>query len=110
MLESLSRRRQLTRFVVDEAHCVSQWGHDFRPDYASLGRLKQGFPEVPIIALTATATHRVVQDVVASLAMRGPRIFSQSFNRPNLRYEVAKRGTFKSTVQVIGKLCEKHRG
>lgn len=109
ILRALHRRGQLTRFVVDEAHCVSQWGHDFRPDYAALGKLKEGFHDVPIMALTATATERVVIDVVGSLGMRAPRIFTQSFNRTNLRYEVAKRGSFKSTVDLIIKLCEKQR-
>ncbi len=75
----------LARFVIDEAHCVTQWGHDFRPDYNKLGRLKQEFPDVPLMALTATAPQKVVDSVKKILKIPRAAIFSMSFNRSNLR-------------------------
>ncbi|MFS7979105.1 putative DNA helicase [Helianthus anomalus] len=87
-LENLHARELLDRIVIDEAHCVSQWGHDFRPDYQSLGILKQKFPNIPVLALTATATASVKEDVVQALGLVDCIIFRQSFNRPNLRYSV----------------------
>eukprot|EP00897_Mesotaenium_endlicherianum_P009631 jgi/Mesen1/8697/ME000052S08131 len=87
-LEGMHRNGRLARFVIDEAHCISQWGHDFRPDYQSLGILKSKFPNVPLMALTATATASVREDVVQALGMRDCIVFKQTFNRPNLRYEV----------------------
>ncbi|KAL5562840.1 hypothetical protein UlMin_032587 [Ulmus minor] len=87
-LESLHSRELLARIVIDEAHCVSQWGHDFRPDYQGLGILKQKFPKTPVLALTATATASVKEDVVQALGLVNCIVFRQSFNRPNLRYSV----------------------
>ncbi|KAJ8452816.1 hypothetical protein Cgig2_014579 [Carnegiea gigantea] len=87
-LERLHSRELLARIVIDEAHCVSQWGHDFRPDYQGLGILKQKFPTTPVLALTATATAVVKEDVVQALGLANCLIFRQSFNRPNLVYSV----------------------
>jgi len=74
--------------AIDEAHCVSEWGHDFRPEYRQIARLRELLPEVPVMALTATATERVRTDIIRHLKLREPRIFVASFNRPNLTYRV----------------------
>lgn len=101
LLFSLSRRKLLQRFVIDEAHCVSQWGHDFRPDYKQLAIFKEKFPEVPIMALTATATPEVREDIKVQLRIsRDCVMFKQSFNRTNLMYEVRKKK--KDVVDEIG--------
>ena len=78
----------LTAFVIDEAHCVSEWGHDFRPEYRQLATIRQRFTNVPVWAFTATATERVRQDIVQQLALREPAIHVASFNRANLSYAV----------------------
>nr|XP_020466938.1 Bloom syndrome protein isoform X2 [Monopterus albus] len=87
-LQNLYERGLLARFVIDEAHCVSQWGHDFRPDYKRLHELRQKFPNVPMMALTATATPRVQKDILNQLNMTRPQVFTMSFNRINLKYAV----------------------
>ncbi len=74
--------------AIDEAHCVSEWGHDFRPEYRQLAKLRTALPSVPLMALTATATERVRADVITHLKLRAPEIFVASFNRPNLTYRV----------------------
>lgn len=79
---------KLCLIAVDEAHCVSEWGHDFRPDYLGLSALVKNFPQVPIAAFTATATQRVQQDIIERLGLRSPCTLRTSFNRPNLFYEV----------------------
>ncbi|KAI8384396.1 P-loop containing nucleoside triphosphate hydrolase protein [Radiomyces spectabilis] len=89
-IEKLYRQGQLARFVIDEAHCISQWGHDFRPDYKLLGNLKTKFPDVPIMALTATANEMVRKDILYNLQIEHCTILQQSFNRPNLTYEVVE--------------------
>ncbi|WP_133130813.1 DNA helicase RecQ [Legionella yabuuchiae] len=78
---------QLALFAIDEAHCISQWGHDFRPEYAALGVLKQQFPHVPIIALTATADRQTQKDIIQRLNYK-PKEYLASFNRPNIHYRV----------------------
>ncbi|CAO2656291.1 Nn.00g050940.m01.CDS01 [Neocucurbitaria sp. VM-36] len=108
-LQQLHSRGQFARIVIDEAHCVSQWGHDFRPDYKALGDVVRQFPGVPVIALTATATQLVRTDVVANLGIQGCHQFSQSFNRPNLSYEVLPKS--KSIVSNIADLIrERYTG
>jgi ATP-dependent DNA helicase RecQ len=74
--------------AIDEAHCVSEWGHDFRPEYRQLAKLREVLPDVPIMALTATATERVRGDIIKHLKLRDPAVFVASFNRPNLTYRV----------------------
>ncbi|CAG2167930.1 unnamed protein product, partial [Oppiella nova] len=90
LFRELCDKQMLSRFVIDEAHCVSQWGHDFRPDYKRLEILRDEFPTVPIMALTATATQRVRLDILEQLGIQkeSTKWFMQSFNRPNLKFEV----------------------
>ncbi|PGH04657.1 hypothetical protein AJ80_08491 [Polytolypa hystricis UAMH7299] len=100
-LQGLHSRRKLARIVIDEAHCVSQWGHDFRPDYKELGEVRSKFPSVPVMALTATATENVKVDVIHNLGMQNCEVFLQSFNRPNLMYEVRPKGKGKEVIESI---------
>jgi bloom syndrome protein len=105
VFEDLHRRKKLARIVIDEAHCVSQWGHDFRPDYKQLGSLRDQFLGVPVLALTATATENVKIDVLTQLHMRDCELFKQSFNRPNLHYEVQNKSA-KTVVEDIASLIK----
>ncbi|EEH47654.2 uncharacterized protein PADG_03738 [Paracoccidioides brasiliensis Pb18] len=100
-LSRLHSRKKLARIVIDEAHCVSQWGHDFRPDYKELGNTRAKFPGIPLMALTATATENVKIDVIHNLGMRNAEVFVQSFNRPNLTYEVRPKPKNTNVIESI---------
>jgi ATP-dependent DNA helicase RecQ len=84
---------KLSFVAIDEAHCISEWGHDFRPDYLNLSTIIREFPEVPVTAFTATATHKVQTDIVVKLGLRSPHMVRASFNRPNLFYKVIPKQT-----------------
>src|SRR5437667_5278813 len=83
----------IAQIAIDEAHCISEWGHDFRPEYRELKKLRTHFPDVPIMALTATATKRVRDDIIKQLKLRDPRCYVASFNRPNLTYRVVPKSS-----------------
>ncbi|MBI2517414.1 MAG: DNA helicase RecQ [Opitutae bacterium] len=94
----------VTAIAIDEAHCVSEWGHDFRPEYRQLARLRTLLPDVPVMALTATATERVRADIIRHLKLRSPEIFVASFNRPNLTYRVLpKDQPLKQLIEFVRK-------
>ncbi len=96
------QRWKVNLLAVDEAHCISEWGHDFRPEYRQLANLRQLFPAVPMMALTATATERVREDIVALLSLREPRCYVASFNRPNLTYRVfAKNKPYHQVLEFL---------
>jgi ATP-dependent DNA helicase RecQ len=96
------QRWNVNLLAVDEAHCISEWGHDFRPEYRQLAELRQLFPSVPMMALTATATDRVRKDIVALLKLREPSCYVASFNRPNLTYRVfAKNKPYAQVLEFL---------
>lgn len=101
-LEDL-KKWNVSLFAIDEAHCISEWGHDFRPEYRQLQTLRGIFPEVPMMALTATATNRVRDDIVGQLHLKNPARYLASFNRPNLTYRVAaKAGAYEQILSFLG--------
>ncbi|EFN70165.1 Bloom syndrome protein-like protein [Camponotus floridanus] len=108
-LTILYERELLARFVIDEAHCVSQWGHDFRPDYKRLKCLRDNYPKVPTMALTATATPRVRTDILHQLGMTNPKWFMSGFNRPNLRYSIITKKGKNCSDEVIAMIMTKYR-
>ncbi|MFI1356830.1 DNA helicase RecQ [Streptomyces sp. NPDC020898] len=106
-LEFLSRGK-IAVFAIDEAHCVSSWGHDFRPDYLALSLLGERWPDVPRIALTATATHATHQEITQRLGMPDARHFVASFDRPNIQYRIVPKADPKK--QLLSFLKEEHAG
>ncbi|CAI5451678.1 unnamed protein product [Caenorhabditis angaria] len=107
----LHKRGLLARFVIDEAHCVSQWGHDFRPDYTKLHTLRERYtnPKVPIVALTATATPKIVTDARNHLGMKDSKLFISSFVRDNLKYDLIPKAS-KSLINVVEKMKQLYPG
>jgi ATP-dependent DNA helicase RecQ len=107
-LESLHERGLLSLFAIDEAHCVSQWGHDFREDYLGLSVLHERWPDVPRIALTATADDLTRAEIVARLQLEAAKVFVASFDRPNLRYTIVERDDARA--QLLRFLRDEHAG
>ena len=108
LLRALDQRGKLSLFAIDEAHCVSQWGHDFRPEYRSLSLLHEMFPDVPRMALTATADALTRQDMVERLKLEGAAQFVSSFDRPNIRYTIVEK--LDATRQLLRFIQSEHAG
>ena len=104
----LLERGEIALFAIDEAHCVSQWGHDFRPEYLGLSMLHERWPNVPRIALTATATDVTRREIVERLALTDASHFVASFDRPNVRYHIVEKQDVRK--QLLQLLREEHRG
>lgn len=109
-LDYLLRDMRISLFALDEAHCISQWGHDFRPEYAGLGVLRRSFPDVPVVALTATADKLTREDIVRQLGLREARWFVSSFDRPNLDLTVARGFSTKEKNRALADFITRHAG
>ena len=101
---------KVSLFAIDEAHCISQWGHDFRPEYTQLGSLHELFPNVPIMALTATTDKITKADIIEQLHLQEPKIFISSFDRPNLSLDVRRGYTAQEKIRTILNIVYRHRG
>jgi ATP-dependent DNA helicase RecQ len=103
LVDLVAEKVGIANFVIDEAHCVSEWGHDFRPEYRQLILLRKRYPQVPTTALTATATDRVRADIIQQLGLKQPSIHIASFNRQNLYYEVRAKGkrTYAELLEIV---------
>jgi ATP-dependent DNA helicase RecQ len=105
------RELQISFIAVDEAHCISEWGHDFRPEYRKIRDIIDTIdPSLPVIALTATATPKVQDDIQKNLVLNKPNVFISSFNRSNLYYEIVPKGKKDQTVKHIVKFIQQNRG
>lgn len=108
--EWLRRGVRLSLIAIDEAHCISQWGHDFRPEYTQLDNLHEHFPGVPVMALTATADKVTRQDILEHLHLQSPRVFVSSFDRPNLSLDVRRGYSAKDKLRAMMQVISRHRG
>lgn len=106
----LQQNVNISLIAIDEAHCISQWGHDFRPEYTQLGEIHEAFPSSPVLALTATADKTTKIDILKQLKLRNPRIFISSFDRPNLSLDVRRLLTAKDRLSIIKNTILRHRG
>ena len=109
-MEWLQQNVRVSLIAIDEAHCISQWGHDFRPEYTQLGCLRDAFPSAPILALTATADKTTKLDILKQLNLHEPRVFVSSFDRPNLSLDVRRSYTSKDRLGVIKDTILRHKG